>query len=177
MGLPNLITIGRIFLIPIVMVFLLIRIPYGDLIAAAIFALAAVTDSLDGYIARSRKEITRLGIFLDPLADKLLVSAALITLVELHRVAAWIVVVIIAREFAVTGLRAIKSEEGKVIPASKWGKIKTVTQIIAILLVMITPLYENYISFDLGNLAMIVAAIITVISGIDYFKQFNIEEE
>ncbi len=175
MGLPNLITIARIFLIPVVMLFLLIRIPYGDFIAAAIFGLAALTDSLDGYIARSRKEISRLGVFLDPLADKLLVAAALITLVELQRVPAWIVVIIIAREFAVTGLRAIKAEEGKVIPASKWGKAKTVSQVIAILLVIVSPWTENVITFPLGFWAMIIAAIITIWSGVDYFRKFKLK--
>jgi len=175
LGLPNLITIARIFLIPIVMLFLLIRIPYGDLIAAAIFGLAALTDSLDGYIARSRKEISRLGVFLDPLADKLLIAAALITLVELQRVPAWIVVIIIAREFAVTGLRAIKAEEGKVIPASIWGKAKTVSQVIAILLVMIAPLTDKIISFPIGPWAMWIAAIITIVSGVDYFRNYKLK--
>ena len=173
MGLPNLITIARIFLIPLVMIFLLVRISYGDLIAAGIFAIAALTDSLDGYIARSRKQITRLGIFLDPLADKLLISAALIALVELHRVPAWIVVIIIAREFAVTGLRAIKSEEGVVIPASVWGKAKTVSQIVAILVVILAPLYQSWIPWPIGYWAMVFAAGITVVSGIEYFRKWR----
>lgn len=173
MGLPNVITLARIFLIPLVMIFLLVRISYGDLIAAGIFAIAALTDSLDGYIARSRKQITRLGIFLDPLADKLLISAALVALVELHRVPAWIVVIIIAREFAVTGLRAIKSEEGVVIPASVWGKAKTVSQIIAILVVILAPLYESFIPWPVGYWAMVIAAVITIVSGIDYFRKWR----
>lgn len=173
LGLPNVITLARIFLIPLVMIFLLVRISYGDLIAAGIFAIAALTDSLDGYIARSRKQITRLGIFLDPLADKLLISAALVALVELHRVPAWIVVIIIAREFAVTGLRAIKSEEGVVIPASVWGKAKTVSQIIAILVVILAPLYESFIPWPVGYWAMVIAAVITIVSGIDYFRKWR----
>ncbi|MGE5544189.1 MAG: CDP-diacylglycerol--glycerol-3-phosphate 3-phosphatidyltransferase [Bacillota bacterium] len=173
MGLPNVITLARIFLIPLVMIFLLVRISYGDLIAAVIFATAALTDSLDGYIARSRKQVTRLGIFLDPLADKLLISAALVALVELHRVPAWIVVIIIAREFAVTGLRAIKSEEGVVIPASIWGKAKTVSQIVAVLIVILAPLYESWIPWSIGYWAMVVAAGVTIFSGIDYFIKWR----
>jgi len=155
------------------MLFLLVRISFGDYIAAAIFGLAALTDSLDGYIARSRKQITRLGVFLDPLADKLLITAALVTLVELHRVPAWIVVIIIAREFAVTGLRAIKSESGIVIPASVWGKTKTVSQIIAVILVMLTPYWQQWIPWPVGYWAMIIATGITLISGIDYFLKWR----
>lgn len=155
------------------MIFLLVRVSYGDLIAAGIFAIAAFTDSLDGYIARSRKQVTRLGIFLDPLADKLLISAALVALVELHRVPAWIVVIIIAREFAVTGLRAIKSEEGVVIPASIWGKAKTVSQIIAILVVILAPFYDPWVSWPIGYWAMVIAAVITIVSGIDYFLKWR----
>lgn len=155
------------------MIFLLVRVSYGDLIAAGIFAIAALTDSLDGYIARSRKQVTRLGIFLDPLADKLLITAALVALVELHRVPAWIVVIIIAREFAVTGLRAIKSEEGVVIPASIWGKAKTVSQIIAILVVILAPFYDTWVSWPIGYWAMVIAAGITIVSGIDYFLKWR----
>ena len=174
MGLPNLITLGRIFLIPLVMLFLLLRIPYGDLIAAAIFAVAALTDSLDGYFARTRKQITRLGVFLDPLADKLLIIAALVALVELNRVPAWIVMIIIARELAVTGLRMMKSEEGLVIPASRWGKAKTVSQVVAVLLVMLTPFYETWLSWPLGYWALIAAAVITIVSGVDYFLKWRV---
>jgi CDP-diacylglycerol--glycerol-3-phosphate 3-phosphatidyltransferase len=174
LGLPNLITLGRIFLIPLVMIFLLIRVPYGDLIAAVIFAVAALTDSLDGYFARTRKQVTRLGVFLDPLADKLLIIAALVALVELNRVPAWIVMIIIARELAVTGLRMIKSEEGTVIPASRWGKAKTVSQIVAVLLVMLTPFYESWLTWPLGYWALIAAAVITIISGIDYFLKWRL---
>ncbi len=173
MGLPNILTLGRIILIPVIMYFLLVRVPFGDFIAAGIFGLAALTDSVDGYIARTRNQVTRLGIFLDPLADKLLITAALVALVELHRVPAWIVVIIIAREFAVTGLRAIKSEEGVVIPASIWGKAKTVSQIIAILLVILSPVYEAWVPWPIGYWAMIIAAGITIISGLDYFLKWR----
>lgn len=173
LGLPNLLTLARIILIPVIMMFLLVRMPFGDFIAAGIFGLAALTDSVDGYIARTRNQVTRLGIFLDPLADKLLVTAALVALVELHRVPAWIVVIIIAREFAVTGLRAIKSEEGVVIPASIWGKAKTVSQIIAILLVILAPVYGTWVTWPIGYWAMIIAAGITIVSGITYFLKWR----
>ncbi|MDI9480515.1 MAG: CDP-diacylglycerol--glycerol-3-phosphate 3-phosphatidyltransferase, partial [Bacillota bacterium] len=116
MNLPNSLTIMRIILIPIFVVVILVRIPYGDYIAALIFSVAALTDSLDGYLARKRREVTTLGTILDPLADKLLVTAALICLVELARIPGWTVIVILGREFAVTGLRAIKAEQGIVIP-------------------------------------------------------------
>jgi CDP-diacylglycerol--glycerol-3-phosphate 3-phosphatidyltransferase len=111
---------------------------------------------------------------LDPLADKLLMTAALVSLVELHLVPAWIVVVIIAREFAVTGLRAIKAEEGQLIPASKWGKAKTVVQIIAVLLVILTPIYHNFAPWPLGTWALYVAVAITLISGYEYFHRFMV---
>ena len=125
MNLPNKLTILRIFLIPIFVVLLLINIPYGDFLAAAIFIIAALTDSLDGYLARRWKQITKLGIILDPIADKLLITAALISLVELGRIPGWIAIVILGREFAVSGLRAVKAGEGIIIPASSWSKMKT----------------------------------------------------
>lgn len=105
------------------MFFLLVKVPYGNIIATSIFVIAALTDTLDGYIARSRNQITKFGKFLDPLADKLIVTAALVALVEL-KIPSWLVVIIIAREFAITGLRAVAASDGKVIAASKWGKNK-----------------------------------------------------
>jgi len=148
-NLPNKITLARIFLVPVVMFFLLVRFNLGqfqfgqgvitvsEIIAALIFILAAVTDGLDGYIARKRKLVTNLGKLLDPLADKLLISAALISLVEMQRLDAWVAIVIISREFAVTGLRMIAAAEGQVIAASPWGKLKTIVQIVAIVALMI----------------------------------------
>ena len=132
MNLPNKITISRILLIPIFMIVLYLPIPYRELIALAIFIIAAATDGIDGHIARSRNLVTNFGKFLDPLADKLLVTAALVALVGMQRIPSWIVTVIIAREFAVTGIRLLAVGEGRVIAASMLGKIKTVTQIIAI---------------------------------------------
>ena len=169
MNLANKLTLGRIFLVPLFMFILLIKVPNGKYIAALIFIIAASTDGLDGYIARTRKQITKLGKFLDPLADKLLISAALISLVELKEVPAWVAFVIIAREFAVTGLRSIAASEGIVVAASKLGKIKTVIQIIAIVAILINDFPFNYINIPVGKITLFLAVIITIWSGIDYF--------
>lgn len=150
------------------MVLLQVNIPYGNYFAAGIFILAASTDGLDGYIARSRKEITNLGKIIDPLADKLLISAALISLVELHIVRAWVAFVVIARELAVTGLRAVAAAEGYVIPASSLGKVKTVTQIVAVIILLLKDLPISFLG-PLGQLALYLALIITILSGVDYF--------
>ncbi|GAW91543.1 CDP-diacylglycerol--glycerol-3-phosphate 3-phosphatidyltransferase [Calderihabitans maritimus] len=169
MNLANRLTLIRIFMIPLFMIFLLTRIPYGEYIAATVFVLAAGTDGLDGYIARTRKEVTKLGKLMDPLADKLLVSAALISLVELDKIPAWIAVVIIGREFAVSGLRAVAAGEGVVVSASIWGKLKTLTQIIAIVAILIHDFPFNLINFPIGQVALYVAVIFTLFSGIEYF--------
>lgn len=186
MNLPNKLTILRIILVPIFLVFISIRdIPYGKPIAIAIFIIASITDTLDGYIARSRNQVTRFGKFMDPLADKLLVTAALISLVEFHIIPAWAAMIIIAREFAVTGLRTIAAAEGIVIAASAWGKAKTVTQIIAIIMALINLNY-NHVSLGIikkfityphkflnitTDIAMAAAIIITIVSGLDYFAK------
>ncbi|MDO3676351.1 CDP-diacylglycerol--glycerol-3-phosphate 3-phosphatidyltransferase [Paenibacillus ehimensis] len=181
MNLANRITLARIFLVPIIMLFLLVNvkfphirieqfsITYNQIIAALIFIVAASTDSLDGYIARKRKLVTNLGKLLDPLADKLLVSAVLISLVEMNKVDAWIVIVIISREFAVTGLRQIALLEGSVIAASKWGKWKTAAQITAIIALLINNFPFAFINFRFDIVASWIAAIITIYSGFDYF--------
>jgi len=181
LNLPNKITLARIFLVPIIMVFLLFRFDFGDIkiagevttyseiIATFIFIIAASTDGLDGYIARKRKLVTNLGKFLDPLADKLLISAALISLVEMQRLGAWIAIIIISREFAVTGLRMVAAAEGFVIAASKLGKVKTVTQIIAIVLLMLNNFPFNYIHFPFASIMIWVAVFMTIFSGVDYF--------
>ena len=129
---PNVLTMLRIVAVPVLVVALLDETPDGDVIAAIVFALAALTDGLDGYIARRRKQVTTFGKLMDPLADKLLVIAALISLVSLDRLAAWIAMVIIARELAVTGLRSVAAERGVVIAASWLGKLKTALQVAAI---------------------------------------------
>ncbi|WP_342561445.1 CDP-diacylglycerol--glycerol-3-phosphate 3-phosphatidyltransferase [Paenibacillus sp. FSL R7-0345] len=183
MNLPNRITLARICLIPIMMFFLLVdfkfypepihwgsfQLSVNHLIAAVIFLLAASTDGIDGYIARKYNMVTNLGKLLDPLADKLLVSAVLISLVELGRCDSWIAIVIISREFAVTGLRQVALLEGKVVAASKWGKIKTVTQIVAISLLLLNNFPFQFVSIPLDDIAIWAAALITIYSGIDYF--------
>lgn len=185
MNLANKLTIIRIFLVPIFLIFIAVKsFPYGNIIATFIFIIASLTDQLDGYIARSRNQITNFGKFMDPLADKLLVTAALISLVELQLIPSWAAIIIIAREFAVSGLRTIAASEGVIIAASWWGKIKTVIQIVAIILLLLQvniessavlmnivekskslSIFFNYIP----SIALYVAVLITVISGIDYF--------
>lgn len=161
MNLANKITLFRVVLIPIFMFFLLSNISNGQYIAAAIFIIASLTDTLDGYIARSRNQVTNFGKFMDPLADKLLVSTALISLVELKRVPAWMVVVIIAREFAITGLRVIAASEGVTIAASSLGKIKTITQLVSVIAILF-----NIHPFD--TIMLYTAVFFTILSGIDY---------
>jgi CDP-diacylglycerol--glycerol-3-phosphate 3-phosphatidyltransferase len=174
MNIPNSLTILRIILVPVFVFILLVRVPYGDYIAAAIFVIAAVTDSLDGYLARKWKQITKLGIILDPLADKLLITAALISLVELGRIPGWIAIVIIGREFAVTGLRLVKAEEGVLIPASLMGKLKTVSQIVAVFLVILPNSYRGFTTLPLGEWAMYLAVFVTIVYGVEYFHNFNL---
>lgn len=168
--LANGITLLRILLIPVFMVFMLGLdvIPYRDAIAVTIFVLAAATDKLDGYLARSRNAVTVLGTFLDPLADKLLISAALISLVELGRISAWIAMVIISREFAVSGLRLVAAVEHVVIPASGFGKVKTFSQIVAVV-ALILPEFGFIFGKPVAWYLINIAALITVASGIDYF--------
>jgi CDP-diacylglycerol--glycerol-3-phosphate 3-phosphatidyltransferase len=162
--LPNWISIGRILLIPVFMAALLGALPQGDYLALAVFAVAALTDSLDGYLARSRRSITTFGVFLDPLADKLLISAALVSLVELGRLAAWVAMVIIAREFAVTGLRMIAARQDVVIAASNWGKVKTIMQVLAVM-ALIT---DERVGTATTVLVLATVAI-TIWSGLEYF--------
>lgn len=181
MNLANKITLARIFLVPVVMFFLLVRYNFGqfefggavitvsEMIAAAVFILAAVTDGLDGYIARKKKLETTLGKFLDPLADKLLISAALISLVSMQRLDAWVAIVIISREFAVTGLRLVAAVEGHVIAASILGKLKTIIQIVAIVALIVNNFPFSSIAFPFALISTWLAVIITVLSGVDYF--------
>ncbi|MCW2956447.1 MAG: CDP-diacylglycerol/glycerol-3-phosphate 3-phosphatidyltransferase [Thermoleophilia bacterium] len=163
---PNAITFSRIALIPVFVPLLLAREEYrfGSAIAFVVFALLSLTDGLDGYVARSRNKVTRLGIFLDPLADKLLVTAALVSLVQLDEISAWVVVLILSREFAVTGLRLIAAGEGVVIAAHWLGKLKTVAQI-GLVLVLIIP----DIPAGLGTVMTVITVLLTVGSGAEYF--------
>lgn len=179
-GTANRLTIARIFLAPFFIVVILINIPYGEFWAALTFVIAAITDGLDGYIARKSKTVTTVGKFLDPLADKLLVSAALITLAWMQQIGPLEVFIIISREFAVTGLRVIAASEGKVIAASKLGKFKTLSQIVAITALTLQAGLEtgySWLHYILGFLpvaliakvSLIIAIIFTLVSGFDYF--------
>lgn len=170
MNLPNSLTLTRILLIPIFLLIASLKFTYAEYIAAAIFVLGAATDGLDGYFARKNNQVTRLGKFLDPLADKILVSAALITLVEMGRLSGPIAVVIISREFAVTGLRAVIATEGVVLSASRLGKIKTVTQIVAIVTLFVRDPLGDFFHFPFAGLAMAVAVVFTIWSGVNYFN-------
>ena len=164
LNLPNVLTLLRILAVPVVVVALLDGTPNGDMLAAIVFALAALTDGLDGYVARSRDSVTTFGKLMDPLADKLLITAALISLVSLNRLPAWVAMVIIAREFAITGLRSIAADRGVVIAASWMGKVKTVLQIAAVFALIIfnpAPLWADILVY--------LALAATVISGFDYF--------
>src|SRR3954463_3144499 len=137
LNVPNVLTLLRIVAVPVLVVVLLGAIPGGDAVAAAVFALAAISDGLDGYIARRQEAVTTFGKLMDPLADKLLIVAALISLVSLGRLDAWVAMVIISREIAVTGLRAVAMEQGVVISASWLGKLKTALQIAAVFALII----------------------------------------
>jgi CDP-diacylglycerol--glycerol-3-phosphate 3-phosphatidyltransferase len=174
-NIPNLLSLSRVFLAPLVMVFLTARglgtfviktdardiaVNIGDIIAGIVFIAASITDAADGYVARKKGIVTNLGKFIDPLADKILVVAALISLVELERLPAWIVVIIVSREFIVSGVRMVAAVDGVVIHASKGGKAKTVSQIIAIVMMIFDTPYAMPV--------MWVAMILTVWSGMDY---------
>ena len=169
MNLANKLTVLRVILVPIFMVFIASEnIPYGSFIATGIF-IASITDQLDGYIARSRNQVTNFGKFMDPLADKLLVSSALVALVQVGGLSSWAAVIIIAREFAVTGLRTVAASEGIVIAANKLGKTKTVLQMIALIASLIQLGVQNSSLRVFCNVAMFAAVIMTIISGVEYF--------
>ena len=177
-NLANIITIARILLIPVFLVLLLSGIPepYGDIAAAVVFILAAATDKLDGYVARRNAQITTLGQFLDPLADKLLIAAALMALVSQGRVAAWLAMVIIGREIAVTVLRIIGISQGVSIPADRYGKLKMVLQIVYVVYVLV-PTADIarliHVSTDVATIIQwilaVVVVVVTLASGVRYF--------
>lgn len=175
MNLPNKLTILRTIMIPVFLIFL--YIPglgmTGDVLATAIFVLASFTDLLDGKIARKYNLVTNFGKFMDPLADKLLVCSALIALVDLNRIPAWVVIIIIAREFIISGFRLIASDNGVVIAASYWGKFKTTFQMIMIILLILDL---NYPFSGVVNMVVTyIALILTVVSLIDYIvKNYKI---
>ncbi|MEW8974363.1 MAG: CDP-diacylglycerol--glycerol-3-phosphate 3-phosphatidyltransferase [Tissierellaceae bacterium] len=168
MNLANKITLFRVLLVPIFMLVLYLDIDNSHIYATIIFIIASLTDTLDGYIARSRNLVTNFGKFIDPLADKVLVSAALISLVEMGKIPAWIVVIIIAREFTITGFRIIAASEGITIAASPWGKVKTITQLLAIILVLLNNFPFTYLNIRMDTIMLYISLIFTVFSGYDY---------
>ena len=169
MNLPNKLTIARVIMIPLFLICLYLNIGCGKYIAVGIFILASLTDLLDGKIARKYNLVTNFGKFMDPLADKLLVCSALIALVDLERIAAWIVIIIIAREFIISGFRLIASDNGVVIAASYWGKFKTTFQMIMIILLVLDLPFKY---MNIINMAVVyIALALTVISLIDYIAK------
>lgn len=162
--LPNVLTLLRILLVPVLVAALLSGAPGGDAVAAAIFIVASITDGLDGWIARRRRIVTTFGKLMDPLADKLLVTAALVALVSLDRLSAWVAMVIIAREFAVTGLRGVAAEQGHVVPASVWGKLKTLFQIVMVMALIAVDGSPAWV-----DALVYLTVAVTVLSGADYF--------
>jgi CDP-diacylglycerol---glycerol-3-phosphate 3-phosphatidyltransferase len=179
MNLPNALTVGRIFLVPLLVVVLLTKFEgrmivgiQKDLVGAAIFGLASLTDFLDGYLARRRKQVTTFGQLMDPLADKLLIAAALISLVQMDLVPAWIAVVILGREFYVTVLRSIAHDRGMVIAASPLGKVKMIAEVVAILALILGQ--ENLRQFHVvGIIALWVAMAAAIVSGWQYYRRFT----
>lgn len=164
LNVPNVLTLLRILLVPVIVVALLGETPNGDLLAAIVFAFASITDWVDGYIARSRGAITTFGKLMDPIADKLLVVAALVSLVSLDRLQAWVAMVIIARELAVTMSRMAATGQGVVIAANRWGKVKTALQVLTIFLLIAvngSPLWLDVLVY--------LTVAVTVISGVEYF--------
>jgi CDP-diacylglycerol---glycerol-3-phosphate 3-phosphatidyltransferase len=166
LNLPNVLTVLRIMLVPALVVALLGNTPGGDVLAAVVFALASLTDFVDGYLARARDSVTTFGKLMDPLADKLLIVAALISLVSLHRLAGWVATVIITRELAVTVLRLGATQAGVVMAASMLGKLKTCVQIAAILAVI--AVHEHTQPAWVTALLYLAVAV-TIVSGLDYF--------
>lgn len=196
MNLPNKITLSRILLVPIFMIFI-IPLPnwvltsiylesvkpqllsindfilhYGNYIGAGIFIIAASTDKIDGYIARKKNMVTKLGIFLDPIADKLIVTAALIALLQRGDISGWTAMLIISREFIVTGFRLVAVGEGIVLSADRWGKIKMVIQSIAVSIALLKNYpFSIFTNFPLDNYVMFIAVIVTIFSGFNYLRK------
>lgn len=167
MNLPNKITVFRVCMIPFFLILLLVPgIPYGKYLALAVFIVACLSDALDGYLARKNHLVTDFGKFMDPLADKLLVSTALICFVEAGTVPAWVVVAIIAREFIISGFRLVASDNGMVIAASYWGKFKTTAQMIMCILFIVN--LDNPFFNVLEQIFMWLALVLTVVSLVDY---------
>jgi CDP-diacylglycerol---glycerol-3-phosphate 3-phosphatidyltransferase len=182
MNMANALSIIRILFVPLFMVFMLSGAPFGLLIAAGIFIIAGCTDILDGYVARKQQTVSTMGKFLDPLADKLLITAGLVGLVDIGYLSPWIAVLIISREFAVTWLRLVLAAEGVIVAASKLGKLKNILQIVAVVALIVQASFETlwfqesalrfflFIpAWFIAPLALVLAVVLTVVSGIDYF--------
>ncbi len=170
---PNGLTLLRIFLVPLIVVLLLTRFPAREYVALAVFLLAALTDWLDGWYARRFKKVTTLGRLLDPIADKLLVSATLISLVDLQEADAWAVCIIVGREFAVSGLRSIGAVHGVVISASKLGKWKMAAQVTGISLMILGARLDDIgLWRKTGRAALYVMTAMALVSGVDYFRRY-----
>ncbi len=169
LNLPTRITVSRIFLVPYVMVVILTK---KEHVGIFVFLAACLTDFLDGYLARKRNQETTLGKLLDPIADKLLMSAAFISLVEVGVAPAWMVVIVVGREFAVTGLRSIAISQGIAIAASPWGKYKTVSQVVAVVLLLLGPDTLGRAAY-LGLVALWVVVLLAILSAADYFIRFS----
>jgi CDP-diacylglycerol--glycerol-3-phosphate 3-phosphatidyltransferase len=169
LNLPTWLTVTRIFLVPIVMVVILTK---NEHVGILVFLAASLTDFLDGYLARKRNEETTLGKLLDPIADKLLMSAAFISLVEVGAAPAWMVVIVVGREFAVTGLRSIAISQGVAIGASPWGKYKTVSQVVAVVLLLLGSSALGRFA-ALGTAALWIVVLLAILSAADYFRRFS----
>lgn len=175
MNLPNKLSMLRILMIPVFVILALMNAPAAQYAAVGVFVLAAITDALDGHIARKNGLVTNFGKFIDPIADKLLVMSALIVLVERGRMPGWVCIVMLAREFAISGFRLVAAGTGKVIAAGILGKIKTVTQMIAVIALLLTAIDGVFAPLGtFADIAMYVCAFMTVWSGADYIiKNFN----
>lgn len=181
MNLPNKLTVSRLYMTALMVFFLSINLQYSHLIALILFAFAAITDALDGHLARTKYGVTDFGKLMDPLADKVLTSAAFISFVQIGMIPAWFAVIIVSREFMVTGLRLLVAGRGTVMPAGIWGKLKTIFQMIAISLSLLilgigdfgieSYIYVHY----LNSIMMWLAMIFTVVSGVEYFWKYRAE--
>ena len=173
LNLPNALTLLRIFLVPLLVVVLLTRMPAKEYLALAVFLVAALTDLLDGWIARKFRKVTRLGMLLDTIADQILVSAALISLVDLQEADAWAVCIIVGREFAVSGLRSIAAAEQITIAASSLGKWKMGAQVVGISLMILGARLDDIGLWRMtGRAALYVMTVMAIVSGIDYFRKY-----